>query len=333
MARAGVDPRVARMAGNGMRKNILSLLILSFVGLGLAGCGGSSNAGDAPSGEISWTEVEANGLTFRARVAGPESGELVILLHGFPSTSAQWVEQIRALGEAGYRVVAPDQRGYSPEARPTAPGSYVLPNLSADVLAMADALGHDQFHLVGHDWGAAVSWFVGIVFPERLYSLTAISVPHLDAFALTRNDPSSCQFQASSYMDFFVQPDSQDVMLANDAAILRGIWTSSSEEAVAEYLALFREPDALKLALDWYRQNDLSGGVGGRIGNVTVPTMYVWSTEDTALCRDPAYLTGDYVDGPYQFSIIEGVDHWVTEAAAEEVSELLLAHLDEYSAD
>jgi len=296
MARAGVDPRAARMAGNGMRKNILSLLILSFVGLGLAGCGGSSNAGDAPSGEISWTEVEANGLTFRARVAGPESGELVILLHGFPSTSAQWVEQIRALGEAGYRVVAPDQRGYSPEARPTAPGSYVLPNLSADVLAMADALGHDQFHLVGHDWGAAVSWFVGIVFPERLYSLTAISVPHLDAFALTRNDPSSCQFQASSYMDFFVQPDSQDVMLANG-------------------------------------QNDLSGGVGGRIGNVTVPTMYVWSTEDTALCRDPAYLTGDYVDGPYQFSIIEGVDHWVTEAAADELSELLLAHLDEYSAD
>ena len=320
------------MAGRGMRKSLLSLLILSFLSLGLAGCGGSSDAGNVPSGEISWTEVDANGLTFRARVAGPESGELVILLHGFPSTSAQWVEQIRALGEAGYRVVAPDQRGYSPQARPTAPGSYALPNLSGDVLAMADALGRERFHLVGHDWGAAVTWFVGIFFPDRLYSLTAISVPHLDPFGLTRSDPSSCQFEASSYMNFFVQPNSQDVMLDNDAAILRGIWTSSSEEAVAEYLALFREPGVLKLALDWYRQNSFSGGAG-LLGNVDVPTMYIWSTEDTALCRDPAYLTGDYVDGPYQFSIIEGVDHWVTEAAPDEVSELLLSHLAEFPAD
>jgi pimeloyl-ACP methyl ester carboxylesterase len=276
--------------------------------------------------------VDANGLTFRARVAGPESGELVILLHGFPSTSAQWLEQLRALGEAGYRVVAPDQRGYSPQARPTAPGSYALSNLSADVLAMADALGRDRFHLVGHDWGAAVTWYVGRFSPERLYSLTALSVPHLDAFVLTGSDPSSCQFEASSYINFFVQPGSQDVLLANDAAILRGIWTSSSEEAVAEYLDLFREPGVLKLALDWYRQNSLTGG-GELIGKVIVPTMYIWSTEDTALCRDPAYLTGDYVDGPYQFSIIEGVDHWVTEAAPDEVSELLLAHLAEFSAD
>jgi pimeloyl-ACP methyl ester carboxylesterase len=315
-----------------MRNRIFSLLVLFLFGLGVAGCGGSSNAENAPSGEISWTEVDANGLTFRARVAGPESGELVILLHGFPSTSAQWLEQLRALGEAGYRVFAPDQRGYSPQARPTAPGSYALSNLSADVLAMADALGRDRFHLVGHDWGAAVTWYVGRFSPERLYSLTALSVPHLDAFVLTGSDPSSCQFEASSYINFFVQPGSQDVLLANDAAILRGIWTSSSEEAVAEYLDLFREPGVLKLALDWYRQNSLTGG-GELIGKVIVPTMYIWSTEDTALCRDPAYLTGDYVDGPYQFSIIEGVDHWVTEAAPDEVSELLLAHLAEFSAD
>ena len=312
-----------------MRNRILSLLTLWFLGLGIAGCGGSSDSANMPSGEISWTEVSANGLTFRARVAGPESGELVILLHGFPSTSAQWVAQIRALGEAGYRVVAPDQRGYSPQARPTAPGSYFMPNLAADVLGMADALGRERFHLVGHDWGAAVTWFVGIVYPERLASLTAISVPHLDPFFLTRNDPSSCQYEASAYMNFFVQPDSQDVMLANDAAFLRGIWTSSSEEAVAEYLDVLGDPAVLKLALDWYRDNNFSGG-SQPLGNVSVPTLYIWSTGDTALCRDGAYLTEEYVDGPYEFHIIEKVDHWVTEAAPDEVSEFLLGHLAQF---
>lgn len=300
----------------------LSLSSLLF----FAACGGSD--APVPSGEISWIEIEANGFVFDARAAGPEDGEPVILLHGFPETSAEWKHQLSALGLAGYRVIAPDQRGYSAGARPAEESAYFMPNLGSDVTAIADALGFERFHLVGHDWGAAVAWFVGVASPERLLSLNPISVPHLDAFSKTRNDPESCQYSASGYIDFFIQPNSHEVMLADDARFLRGIWDVSAAANVDEYLEVFQEPGALKAALDWYRANSLSGP-SPEIGPVTVRTMYIWSTGDTALCEDGAYLTGDYVDAPYRFEILEGVNHWVPEAAAEQVSALLLSHLAE----
>ncbi|MFP6662941.1 MAG: alpha/beta hydrolase [Deltaproteobacteria bacterium] len=300
----------------------LSLSSLLF----FAACGGSD--APVPSGEISWIEIEANGFVFDARAAGPEDGEPVILLHGFPETSAEWKHQLSALGLAGYRAIAPDQRGYSAGARPAEESAYFMPNLGSDVTAIADALGFERFHLVGHDWGAAVAWFVGVASPERLLSLNPISVPHLDAFSKTRNDPESCQYSASGYIDFFIQPNSHEVMLADDARFLRGIWDVSAAANVDEYLEVFQEPGALKAALDWYRANSLSGP-SPEIGPVTVRTMYIWSTGDTALCEDGAYLTGDYVDAPYRFEILEGVNHWVPEAAAEQVSALLLSHLAE----
>ncbi len=290
----------------------------------LVGCGGSN--APIPTGEISWIEIEANGFVFDARVAGPEGGEPVILLHGFPETSAEWKHQLEALGLAGYRAVAPNQRGYSAGARPAEEGAYSMVNLGSDVTSIADALGFDRFHLVGHDWGASVAWFVGVVSPDRLLSLIPISVPHLDAFSKVRNDPESCQYSASGYIDFFVQPNSQDVMLADDARFLRTVWDESAAPNVDEYLAVFQEPGALKAALDWYRANNLDGP-SPEIGSVAVRTMYIWSTGDTALCADGAYLTGDYVDAPYRFEILEGVNHWVPEVAAERVSELLLSHL------
>ncbi|MEA3055414.1 MAG: hypothetical protein QOD30_846, partial [Actinomycetota bacterium] len=120
--------------------------------------------------------------TFEARVAGPDDGEPVLLLHGFPQTSYSWRAQLEALGAAGYRAIAPDQRGYSPGARPTEVEAYAIEHLVADVVGMADALGLERFDLVGHDWGAAVAWATAITRPDRVRSLAALSVPHPDAF-------------------------------------------------------------------------------------------------------------------------------------------------------
>lgn len=309
------------------------------------GCG-TTDKSDAPFNEIdpSTNDTETTepvrigtssfsvgDFVFDVRAAGPVDGEGVLLLHGFPQTSIEWEAQLLALGNAGYRAVAPNQRGYSPLARPSDEASYALPLLVQDILDLADALGFETFHVVGHDWGASVAWALASNAPERLNSLTAISVPHLDAFALTRNDPESCQYSASSYMDFFVQPNSQDILLANDGAQLRAFYTGLPESHIEDYMRVLTQPGALKAGLDWYRAN-LSEENTETLGLITPPTLYIWSTGDTALCEDGAYMTGDYVSGPYRFEVIEGVDHWVPENAADRVSEVLLEHLGTYGA-
>jgi pimeloyl-ACP methyl ester carboxylesterase len=122
--------------------------------------------------------LHARGLVFDLLAAGDPAGEPVLLLHGFPQTAACWTELAEALADAGYRVLAPDQRGYSPGARPAAVRDYRMPELVADVLAVADRAGARRFHVVGHDWGGAVAWHLAARHPERVATLTAVSTPH-----------------------------------------------------------------------------------------------------------------------------------------------------------
>src|SRR4051794_10693427 len=154
---------------------------------------------------------------FEARIAGPDDGDVVILLHGFPQTSWSWRSQLDALGAAGFRAVAPDQRGYSPGARPEDVAASAIEHLVADVIGMADALGVERFHLVGHDWGAAVAWATAITRPDRVRSLAALSVPHPDAFRRAiQGEGGSDQASRSSYVDFFVSDDAAEAFTAND---------------------------------------------------------------------------------------------------------------------
>lgn len=305
------------------------LLLAGF----LMACGGSDGSGD-PGGSgpvdttITSTQIEASGFVFEARTAGPRDGTPVLLLHGFPQSSLEWEAQLTALAGAGYRAVAPDLRGYSPGARPLEVDAYRLDELTADVYAIADQLGFATFHLVGHDWGAAIAWNVAMVQPERITSLTAVSVPHPVAYAIAlATDPD--QQQKSQYIDFFRIPGvAEQTLLASDAAVLRGIYGTGPAAAHAdEYVRLLSEPGALTAALNYYRALGLAGSGGSRI---VVPTLYVWSTADTALGRYGAELCGDYVDGPYRFEVIEGVSHWVPEEAADELSRLLLEHIAEF---
>lgn len=267
-------------------------------------------------------------LRFDVRVEGPPDGELVLLLHGFPQTSWSWRHQFPALLEAGYRVAAPDQRGYSPGARPEPVEAYARRYLVDDVIALAAALGHEQFHLVGHDWGGSIAWQVGGRRGDHLHSLTVLSTPHPRALADAYSGTvESDQKERSSYVAIFRTEGTEDGMLGNDAAGLRLVLQGSglSEEESQPYLDALGTREALRAALNWYRAASLSDVDG--LGPVTVPTLYLWSTNDVALGREAAEATADHVDGPYTFEVLEGVDHWIAEHATEATNRALLAHL------
>ena len=285
-----------------------------------------------PAAEISMTQIAVGGFTFDARVAGPADGEVALLLHGFPQSSYEWRRQLRALGAAGFRAVAPDQRGYSPGARPPAVEDYALPLMTQDVISLADALGAERFHVAGHDWGAIVAWAVAVAAPERVITANPVSVPHPDAFAAVLSDPTSCQVEASAYFDLFVQPDSEDGFLADDNQRLRALFAELDGDAVEEYIAVVGSKAALGAALNWYRANISKRNFqDGPLGAVQVPTMFTWSDGDQALCIDGAVLTEKYVEGPYRFEILEGVSHWIPDLAADSLSTLLVDHMTRYT--
>ena len=272
--------------------------------------------------QIEETRIEANGLVFDALAAGPAAGTPVLMLHGFPQTSAGYRPQLKALGEAGYRVVAPNQRGYSSGARPDGVAEYTLDNLGADVAAMADALGFGKFHLVGHDWGAAVAWYVGVHYRERILTLNPISVPHPDAFARVLRDSGSDQRERSGYMEFLRSEGSEEALVANDGAVLRNIYSGIDRATQDAYIAVLGTKEAMRAAVNWYRAIDL-GGVSP-LGAVDVPTMFIWSDQDHALGPDGAKLTAQFVSGPYRFEVLKGIDHWIPDKAPQRLSALLL---------
>ncbi|MDP9387907.1 MAG: alpha/beta hydrolase [Actinomycetota bacterium] len=278
-------------------------------------------------------EVGAGPFTFTARVAGPDDGRLVLLLHGFPQSSAEWRSQLEALAGAGYRAVAPDQRGYSPGARPDGVEHYGVAHLVADVLAVADELGGHQFDLVGHDWGGAVAWLFAAAYPQRLRTLTAVSMPHPAAFAAALGGGDLGQAARSSYIELFRQEGvAEAALLAGDGRGLRTVFAVSGhpdpDRAVAD-AAFLREPGALTAALNWYRA--VSPDDVARAGPVSTPTLYVWSDGDVALGRRAAEDTAAHVEGPYRFEVLAGVSHWIPEHAPDGLNRLLLAHLDAYA--
>jgi len=274
-------------------------------------------------------QIAVGNDTFEARAAGPEDGQVVLLLHGFPQTSWSWRHQLEALGAAGYRAIAPDQRGYSPGARPAEVEAYRIEHLVDDVIGMADALGVEQLDLVGHDWGAAVAWATAITRPDRVRSLVALSVPHPDAFRRAiEGEGGSDQASRSGYVDFFVSDDAAATFTANGGDGLRNMYAISGLAGdVQPYIDVLLQPGAMQAALNWYRAGFVDGSGRPPLGPCRVPTTFIWSTEDGALGPEGAKWTEQYVDAPYRFEVIEGVGHWIAESVPDRVNELLLEHL------
>ena len=267
-----------------------------------------------------------DGLTFDVRDAGPPDGEPVVLLHGFPQDSTAWDAVSPSLHQHGVRTLAPDQRGYSPMARPRGRKPYTLRQTTGDVLALLDAAGLESAHVVGHDWGGMVAWALGAWHPVRVRTLTALSVPHPAAMAKAMI--TSDQALRSYYMGLFQLPVLPErLLLAQGGKALRGMLRNGglSREAAAHYVARMQEPEALSAALGWYRAMPFQAR--DRVGTVRVPTLHVWSTGDAFLGRAGIEATAQFVDAPYRLEILDDVSHWIPELAADRVAELITAHV------
>ena len=269
-------------------------------------------------------DLRVGDLVFGAIADGPVGGDLVLLLHGFPESAAEWTHVLPRLGAAGYRAVAPNQRGYAPGARPLGVEQYRIEHLVADVAGMADALGADRFHLVGHDWGALVAWAFADRHPERLRSLSIVSVPHPQPFAAARAGDPDQQARSTYIQGFKDDPAAADAFLADDAALLKLALAEAGPEIVAEHLRILTDPGAMDAGLHYYRAWDEALD---STGVITVPTLYVWSDDDVALGRVAAEQTVDYVRGPYTFEVIEGVSHWIPEVVPDRLADLVLDHI------
>ena len=226
--------------------------------------------------------------------------------------------------------MAPDQRGYSPGARPDPAdlANYTFDKLVEDAVAIADAAGGDgkRFHLVGHDWGGQVSWGVADRHPGRLASLTILSRPHPQSFrrALLKEDGD--QKHRSRHHRAFLDPETGKLLLADDARRLRdGMFGQGvPSAALEEHLSVLGNPAAMEGALAWYRANK---GLAADIGTIKVPTLYIWGDNDATVGPDAARGTAEFIGAAFAMEVLPGIGHFVMDQAPAKATELMLAHI------
>lgn len=269
------------------------------------------------------TTFQRGPYTFDVIDAGPLEGEPIVLLHGFPQRAGSWDLVAPLLHDRGFRTIAPDQRGYSPGARPTGRRDYMQAELVADIVAMLDAGDIDDAHIVGHDWGAAVAWTLAAHHPDRVRTLTALSVPHPGAFmqAMPRG-----QILRSWYMLVFQIPALPEKVLGRlmtsrpDFGVQMGLPEPFASRVAAE----IAEYGALPGALGWYRAMFLPDKRSAP-ARVKVPTTYVWGDHDPALGGAGARLCSGWVDAPYDFLVLTGADHWLPESWPDQVAAAIMS--------
>ncbi|MBP6012458.1 MAG: alpha/beta hydrolase [Alphaproteobacteria bacterium] len=270
--------------------------------------------------------IKLGDLTFTVDIAGAADAPAVLLLHGFPETRHMWRHQLPSIAAAGFRAIAPDQRGYSPGARPAEEGAYATPNIVADALALMDALNAPCFHLVGHDWGGQIAWLIATQHPGRVRSLAVLSRPHPAAFARAMQEDTS-QAERSHHHRAFREGDALKQMREADlkplAAALEAQGVPAADAGV--YIRALREPGAIEAAMNWYRAGGLPGS---DVKPAEVPTLYIWGTADATVGRCAAELTKDYVQAPYAFVELKDAGHFFVDQFPGETTKHLLAWLN-----
>jgi len=264
--------------------------------------------------------IDANGLSFHVVDEG-SGDDAVVLLHGFPDSSYLWRKQIPALTDAGFRVIAPDLRGFGQSDKPPDVGAYVMRTLVQDVSGIMDALGVERAHVVGHDWGASLGWAVASFLPERVHKLVVLTVGHPTAFA--RAMITTSQGLRAWYMFFFRIPGlSEWVISRNDFATFRRGFRSPDIDREIEALS---PPGALTAGLNWYRAN-VRPSRRPKLPNVSAPTLGVWGSKDPALTEQQMRGSAAFVDGPFRYERIEA-GHWMMLSRPDQVNALLLDFL------
>ena len=251
-------------------------------------------------------------------------GEPVLLLHGWPDSSALWRNQVPVLASRDLRVITQDLRGLGQSSRPADKGSYRLSTAVADVAAVLDAVDARTAHVVGHDWGAAVAWLTAMYLPDRVRSLTVLSVPHPRA-------PMTLRQREMAWYQLFFQFEgvAEATMEAAGWALLRefAVGYKDLDRAIAD----LSRPGALSASLNWYRANLAPRMPGPQpdLPPVTAPTLGVWSDGDRYLDGSRMRASGDLVQGSWRYEEVAGATHWIPLDAPERVTELLLGWFSE----
>ncbi|NUM48327.1 MAG: alpha/beta hydrolase [Anaerolineales bacterium] len=278
------------------------------------------------------SRINTNGITLHVAQDGPETGELIILLHGFPEFWYGWRRQIPALAGAGYRVWVPDQRGYNESDKPQGIAAYAIDKLSADVIGLMDAAGVEKATVVGHDWGAAVAWWTAMTYPDRVAKLIVLNVPHgsvMQAF-LRKN---LGQLWKSWYIFFFQIPWLPEKLMGLNhwQAAARGLAGSSrpgtfSEADLAQYRQAWSQPKAFTSMINWYRALIQKPPQTPANMRIHVPTLVLWGAQDKFLSREMAQESMAYCDDG-QLVYFEEATHWVQHEEVTKVNELILHFL------
>jgi len=273
--------------------------------------------------------IQVSGYEFDYRVSGDKKNEPVIFLHGFPETSIMWSELMEHLAANGYYCIAPDMRGYSKDACPKGVKHYTVKKISDDILGLADGINADKFHLVGHDWGAAIGWNIVYNNPERIISWSALSIPHSRAFVKALKMDKE-QKKKSRYIGTFLIPIIHEIVIRwNDFKIFRKLWKNSSPEELENYLEVFKRKQSLTAALNYYRANIGKGKGRQPVGDITTPTLFIWGKNDFAVGAFSAKATRKYMKADYTFQELDG-GHWLIQTNYEGVKEAVTKHLSKY---
>lgn len=262
------------------------------------------------------------GVEIHYEIAG--EGRPVVLLHGFPDTGNLWRHQVAALSVNGFRVITPDLRGFGHSDKPTDVDAYNVLYLAGDVVAVLDDAGVERAHVVGHDWGAALSWTLASFLPDRVDHLVALSVGHPATF---RGEGFE-QFEKSWYMLLFQFEGIAEQWLSDDDWRNFRRWSRHPEANAV--IASLNANGSLTPALNYYRANiSPQSYVAPRMDfpPVLSPTMGVWSTGDIALTEGSMTRSASQVTGPWRYERLEGPGHWMQLEAPEAVNELLLDFL------
>ena len=281
---------------------------------------------------IRFSFITANGVTLHCAEAGPDDGPLVVLLHGFPEFWFAWREYFQPLAEQGFRVVAPDQRGYNLSSKPERAEAYRLEVAAADVFGLADVLGRDRLHVVGHHWGAAVAWTMAGLEPRRLLSAAMLQAPH-PAIWLHAMRTDKDQRQKSRYVQILRAPwlSEMTLKIGNYSALARAFRTSTRRdafppEALEIYREAWRQPGAVTGMLNWYRALYVAEPPTPAPGSLIPPTLILWGDRDDfavpRLADDSAALCKNV-----RVRHLPQASHWIIHDAPDVVRDALLDHL------
>jgi pimeloyl-ACP methyl ester carboxylesterase len=308
--------------------------------------------------------VDTNGVQLRVTEAGDRGAPVVVLTHGFPELAYSWRHQIPALVDAGYHVLAPDQRGYGGSSRPDAIEDYDIVSLSGDVAGLLDDVGAEKATIVGHDWGAVVAGTFPLLHPDRVSACVVMSVPPVPRPPARPTELWRTVFGDNFfYILYFQEPGPADAELGGDPArtmrrMIGGLRKPEDANALVAmsapgpegFIDRLPEPDGLP---DWISQDEIdhytdeftrTGFTGGLnwyrnfdrnweltettpSPTITVPTLFIAGTADPVLGFTPRDRVSDVVSGPYREVLIDGAGHWVQQERPAEVNAALLEFL------